>query len=103
MKRFFILALGALAWASTASAQPVMDGHADTAYGNALSVQNTNTQFGDAVSGDLVNSSGSEIDQVFGKVANGRLYVTVAGNLEGFGQGAFNKIEVFIDSKAGGV
>jgi hypothetical protein len=103
MKRFFILALGALAWASTASAQPAMDGNASAgdAYGTALSVQNTNTQFGDAILGDPINGGGgSEIDQVFGKISNGRLYVTVTGNLEP----NFNKLEVFIDSaKPGGV
>ena len=78
----------------------MVDGIADTAYGTALSVQNTNTQFGDANTGDPVNGGfGSEIDQVFGKVANGRLYVMIAGNLEK----NFNKMEVFVDSKAGGV
>src|SRR4051812_5966692 len=103
MKRMLILALGALAWASTAAAQPAMDGNASAgdSYGTALSVQNTNTQFGDAILGDPINGGGgSEINQVFGKISNGRLYVTVTGNLEP----NFNKLEVFIDSaKPGGV
>jgi hypothetical protein len=93
----------ALAGAATAAAQsaPAIDGTADAAYGPSLSVQNTKTHFGDNNLGDLIatRNGGSEIDQVFGVVAGGRLYVTVTGNLER----NFNKLEVYIDSKAGGV
>ena len=97
---------GMLAWLtafSIAIAQPIIDGRmaSDTAfYGPALSIQNTNTQFGDADSGDPINGGrGSEIDQIFATISEGRLYVLVAGNLEP----NFNKLEVFIDSIAGGV
>lgn len=87
----------------TAQAVPTLDGAATGAdgYGPALSVQNTQTQFGDNSSADLIAtaSGGSEINQVFGVVANGRLYVTITGNLET----NFNKMEVFIDSVSGGV
>jgi hypothetical protein len=93
----------ALLMAGTATAVPVVDGTANVSdgYGTALSVQNTQTQFGDNNGGDLVATSngGSEINQVFGVVANGRLYVTITGNLET----NFNKLEVYIDSVAGGV
>jgi hypothetical protein len=106
MKRSIFLpatwALCGLVLATAASAQPALDGNAAVSdgYGAALSVQNTNTQFGNGILGDAVNGGGgSEIDQVFGVVSNGRLYVTVSGNLEK----NFNKLEVFIDSKAGGV
>src|SRR5688500_10308037 len=99
-KRLFIFGAAALAAtlvAGQAMAVIVMDGSKDADYGAALSVQNTNTQFGNAVSGDPINAGGgSEIDQVFAKVQNGRLYVLVAGNLET----NFNKLEVFIDSEA---
>ncbi len=92
-----------IAGATLAEAQPTLDGSATVAdgYGPALSVQNTQTQFGDNSSADLIAtaSGGSEINQVFGVVANGRLYVTITGNLET----NFNKMEVFIDSNAGGV
>jgi hypothetical protein len=98
-----VAASAALLLAATASAVPVMDGSASGSdgYGTALSVQNTQTQFGDNNGGDLVATAngGSEIDQVFGVVANGRLYVTITGNLEK----NFNKLEVFIDSVSGGV
>jgi hypothetical protein len=102
MKRFLIVAIVSLLWPASAHAQPVIDGRADVAdgYGAALSTQNTNTQFGNATNGDAVNGGGgSEINQVFGRVSGGRLYVTIAGNLET----NFNKMEVFIDSVAGGV
>jgi hypothetical protein len=107
MKRCIGLLLFGLALAIEAEAQPVVDGRAagSDGYGTALSVQNTNTQFGNANVGDPINGGqmagggGSEIDQVFGVVANGRLYVTITGNLEH----NFNKMEVFIDSVAGGV
>ena len=44
-----------------------------------------------------VASSGSEIDQVFAQVADGRLNVLITGNLES----NFNKLNVFIDSNPG--
>jgi PEP-CTERM motif len=107
MKCKAILLFAGLVLAISASpgslvAAPAMDGTADGEYGAALSVQNTNTQFGNADSGDPINAGGgSEIDQIFGTVADGRLYVTIAGNLES----NFNKLEVFIDTDgaAGGV
>ena len=80
---------------------PVIDGTKDAEYGAALSVQNTNTQFGDNNLGDLIatRSGGSEIDQVFGLISGGRLYITITGNLER----NFNKLEIFLDTKTGGV
>ncbi len=108
MKRYvlFMTSVASLlvaAISNFASAQPVLDGSAKATdgYGTALSVQNTQTQFGDNSSPDLIAtaSGGSEINQVFGVVANGRLYVTITGNLET----NFNKMEVFIDSVSGGV
>jgi hypothetical protein len=102
MKRYVWLTMLGLAFATRAWAVPTMDGTvtAGDGYGAALSSQNTNTQFGNAGNGDQVNGGGgSEIDQVYGTVQNGRLYVSVTGNLES----NFNKLEVFVDSKAGGV
>lgn len=99
MKRSIVFVLICLYPMKPAWAQPVIDGALDaTAYGAALSVQNTDTQFGNASQDDLLVASGSEIDQVFGTVADGRLNVLIAGNLET----NFNKLVVFIDSVAGG-
>jgi hypothetical protein len=95
-----VAALAAGVLAAPAWAVPVMDGTADAEYGAALSVQNTNTQFGNGTNGDPINAGGgSEIDQVFARITGGRLYVLVTGNLET----NFNKLEVFIDSEAGGL
>lgn len=103
--RFGAIWICSAAWAALAliacpaDAQITIDGTADAAYGAALSTQNTNTQFGNNTNPDpIISSGGSEIDQLFATVQGGRLYVTIAGNLES----NFNKLEVYIDSKAGG-
>jgi hypothetical protein len=82
-----ILLLGLLS-ASTV-AQPVVDGTRDASYGSALAVQTVNTQFGDNF---------SEWNAGYGRIVGGRLYLMLTGNLEA----NFNKLEIFIDSKAGG-
>jgi hypothetical protein len=86
--------------AGAASAQIVVDGTADANYGAALSIQNTETHFGNSTDADpRTSAGGSELDQVFGVVDNGYLYLMFAGNLEN----NFNKLEVFIDSTTGGM
>lgn len=100
MKRhmYLLTAIVALAGGMARAQAPVMDGTKDAAYGAALSVQNTNTQFGNGTTGDPINGGGgSEIDGVYARVSGGRLYVIVTGNLET----NFNKLEVLIDSEAG--
>jgi len=100
--RYLLSAFAVTMLAGVVHAQPVMNGTADPAfYGAPLSIQNTKTNFGDNTSPDLVATAdgGSEINQVFGVIANGRLYVTITGNLEP----NFNKMEVYIDSGPGGV
>ncbi len=94
-------AITTTAMCSPAWAVTVIDGNASVADGYAsLSEQNTDTQFGDATTGDPINGGGgSEIDQVFAKIENGRLYMVIAGNL----QTNFNKLDIYIDSVAGGV
>lgn len=94
-----ILSLGALPCAG----QIVVDGTLvgdESAYGSARSIQNTNTGYGNSTNGDSrAAKSGSEIDQVFGRVLGDRLYVLITGNLED----NFNKLSVFIDSVPGGM
>ncbi len=110
MKRLLCFAI-ALVLLSSANilAQPTLDGTADVSYGTALSTQNTRTGFGDGPVGgnpdpiitgtNFAQGGGSEIDQVFATVSNGRLFVTIPRNLEE----NFNKLDVFIESKVGGV
>lgn len=84
------------AWTVQVSAQPVIDGTASVADGySSIFVQNTNTQFGNATNGDIIDGGGgSELDQIHAKIENGRLYMVLAGNLEL----NFNKMQVFFDT-----
>jgi hypothetical protein len=100
MKRhmYLLTAMVVLTGGVARAQAPAMDGTKDAAYGAALSIQNTNTQFGNGTTGDTINAGGgSEIDGVYATVSGGRLYVLVTGNLET----NFNKLEVLIDSEAG--
>jgi hypothetical protein len=88
MNRWFGLLLVGLI-AAPASAQITVDGTLDGAYGPALAVQTVQTGFGD---------NESEWNAGYGALSGGRLYLMLTGNL----QNNFNKLEIFIDSKAGG-
>jgi len=70
-----------------------VDGTRDAGYGSALAVQTVQTQFGDANP-----NGGTEWDAGYGVIEGGRLYLMLTGNLEA----NFNKLEIWIDSKAGG-
>ncbi len=77
-----------------------MDGQLDAAYGDALAVQNTQTQFGDSNLGSLSFANGSELNVAHGFVDTdaGVLRLFIGGNLES----NFNKFELFIDYTSGG-
>lgn len=94
----FIGTLAVLAVTPASLAQIVVDGTAEKAYGDALAVQNVQTNFGDATQGLINLAFGSEIDGLFARVEGGVLYVVVAGNFES----NFNKLEVFFDTREGG-
>jgi hypothetical protein len=81
-----------------AQAQPVVDGSYDGVYGAALAVQDTETEFGDSNLGLIDWANGSELDQIFVYRDATHLYLLIAGNLES----NYNKLEIFIDPKAGG-
>lgn len=81
--------VGVSALAVTAFAAPTLDGVRDASYGAPLAVQSVETQFGDNF---------SELDAGYATVSGGNLYVLLTGNLEG----NFNKLNIFIDSVAGG-
>lgn len=74
----------------------VVDGTRDAAYGSPLAIQTVDTGFGDANPPGNVN--GSELDAGYARIEGNRLYLMFTGNLEP----NFNKLEVFIDSVAGG-
>ena len=82
--------------AAPALAAVAVDGTRDASYGAPLAVQATQTGFGDAnPPGSL---GGSELDAAYGRVESGRLYILLTGNHEP----NFNKLDIFIDSQAGG-
>lgn len=85
--------------ASMASAVVTIDGTKDASYGTALSVQQSSTGFGDSNTGSTNFANGSEIDAVYAEVSGGRLNLFFSGNLET----NFNKLDIFIDSTAGGM
>ncbi|NOS68762.1 MAG: PEP-CTERM sorting domain-containing protein [Verrucomicrobia bacterium] len=82
-------ALVAVLFSSSAAFAITIDGVKDAGYGAALSVQTVETGFGDNF---------SEWNAGYGRIESGRLFLMLTGNLEA----NFNKLEIFIDSKAGG-
>lgn len=72
-----------------ASAAISVDGTRDAEYGPALAVQTVETGFGDNF---------SEWNAGYAAIQGGNLHLMLTGNLEA----NFNKLEIFIDSKAGG-
>ncbi len=101
MKRVLGLLIAA-AIAAARVAQIVVDGTKDAAYGGpalvligtdgvnpSTAVQTVQTQFGD---------NETEWDAGYAKIDGGKLCLMLTGNL----QTNFNKLEIFIDSKAGG-
>ena len=85
-----VLPLGLASLVGSAQAQVFVDGTiAGDSYGPARSVQAVQTQFGDNF---------SELDAGYATTNSGRMYIALTGNIEA----NFNKIELFIDSRAGG-
>lgn len=79
-----ILGVAALpAWAA-----PILDGTRDASY-DLRSVQTVETQFGDNF---------SELNAAWAQIDSGTLFLVITGNLES----NFNKLNIFIDSVAGG-
>lgn len=99
----FVVVIGCLLLAGQLLAQPVINGDLagdELFYGSALSIQNTNSGYGNSVNGSQTEAEGgSEIDQIFGRVVGDRLYVLIAGNLES----NYNKLSLFFDSESGGM
>jgi hypothetical protein len=91
MSRYSILAsAAALALAGGAHAAITLDGSvAGDGYGLPLAVQQTQTQFGDNL---------SELNAGFARIDGSNLVMVLTGQVES----NFNKLNVFIDSRAGG-
>jgi hypothetical protein len=87
--RYIVSALVLGACVASVSAAPAVDGTKDAAYGSALAVQTVQTGFGD---------NNSELNAGYGVIDSGKLYLMLTGNVEA----NFNRLEIFVDSKAGG-
>ena len=90
---------------------PTIDGQLDAAfYGAPVAVQNTPSAFGNATNGHpRFAVQGSELDAAYARVADGYLYLFIAGNLETKGVGGLqwpagnqNKLDLFVDCIPGG-
>jgi hypothetical protein len=91
MKRLLSLAIACLMAAPVSAV--VLDGSTAGDGYTLEATQTVQTNFGDANP-----NGGSELDAAWARVDGGVLYLTLTGNLEG----NFNKLNVFIDSVAGG-
>lgn len=91
-----LFSLFGLSMLATAGLAQVVDGSLDGAYGAARAVQTVQTQFGDA--NPPGNLGGSELDAAYATFNGSRLFLMFTGNHEP----NFNKLDIFIDSVAGG-
>lgn len=76
---------------------PEIDGTKDAGY-IPLSVQNTETGFGDSNLGTIDYANGSELDNLYYVRTATTLFIFVGGNVES----NFNKLEIFLDTGTGG-
>jgi hypothetical protein len=82
----------------TASAQ-VIDGQLDAGfYGSPVAIQNNSTQFGNSTAGQVGTANGSELNNAYGRISGGSLFLFIGANLES----NFNKIELFFHTGAAG-
>jgi hypothetical protein len=74
-----------------------LDGAADSRYGPARAVQDTQTGFGDSDLALVDLANGSELDAVYGTILGGELLLVLTGNLES----NWNNLDLFVDTLAG--
>jgi hypothetical protein len=76
-----LVALLLLLAADSASAAIVLDGTRDPDYGAPLSTQTTQTSFDDNTSSLIYFANGSELDEAYGVISDGVLYLFFTGSL----------------------
>ncbi len=100
-----LIALATLCGPSVAHGISV-DGVRDPEYGPPLAIQSTQTGAGNNTQGQVDYSLGSELDEVYGVIADGTLYLFFSGNLTFYwsleGQTVWLPLDVYVDSKPGG-
>ncbi len=100
MKMRISVLAAAVTMAAASLAHAGLDGVLDAGTGPALATQLNGTGFGDNSQANGITANGSELDAAYGTidVVNHKLYLMLTGNLET----NFNKLNVFIQAKAGG-
>jgi hypothetical protein len=102
--RLFLAAL--LASAARLAGATTIDGRLDAEYGPALATQATQTTAGDNSQGQSDYSLGAELDEGYGYISNGVLYLFLSGSLTFYwnleGQTTWLPLDIFIDSTPGG-
>ncbi|MCP4838988.1 MAG: hypothetical protein GY894_06470 [Planctomycetes bacterium] len=98
MKTFIAAGCSALLGGTAVAGPPAVDGTRDAVYGPVASLQNNSTGFGDNTSDHVGYAFGSELDGGSAVIAGGSLFIHLGGNIES----NHNKIELFIDARAGG-
>ncbi len=82
-----------------AAAMAQIDGVKEADYGSPLAVQGVQTQFGNSNLGQAGYANGSELNAAYCRSSGSDLNLMFTGNLES----NFNKFEIFIDHRAGGI
>lgn len=98
MKRFLACAAIAACGGAALASSYTIDGVREAKYGSAIVLQDTPTGFGNSSLGFQDFANGSELNGAYGAISGGNLHLFLTGNLET----NFNKIDIFIDSVAGG-
>ncbi len=98
MNTFIAAGCSALLGGTAVAGPPAVDGTRDAVYGPVASLQNNSTGFGDNTSDHVGYAFGSELDGGSAVIAGGSLFIHLGGNIES----NHNKIELFIDARAGG-
>jgi hypothetical protein len=102
----FLVPVALIALAAPPTSAVPIDGRLEPDYGPALSTQTTQTEAGDNSFGVVNEDRGSELDQGYGFISAGVLYLFFSGNatfdwtLEG--QTLWHPLDLFIDAAPGG-
>lgn len=98
MKTANMLVCAVVASCGTA-AMAQIDGVKEANYGAPLAVQGNNTGFGNSTLGQATFANGSELNAAYYRSSGADVNLMLTGNLES----NFNKLEIFIDHRAGGL
>jgi hypothetical protein len=94
----FLIVPAAIALGVGTAAAITVDGSESGEYPSPVATQDNQTNFGDSNLGQTGFANGSELDEAYGVIGNGSMFLMLGGNLES----NYNKLDIFINSVAGG-